>query len=92
MIMKTKKGFKLTIAATLLLFITSCVDREHSLYEDPRQPVTEYFDFKTKSDLTLAVDYGFEGYTLPFEVYSSYPLDEYDRLVANKSPLFAAFR
>ena len=47
------------------LFMTACVQQDLNLFEDNRTPESEYFDFKTKTDVNLTIDYGFEGYKVP---------------------------
>ena len=73
------------------LFMTACVQQDLNLFEDNRTPESEYFDFKTKTDVNLTIDYGFEGYKVPFAVFTSDPLDEFGLLIEGKSPIYAAF-
>ena len=86
-----RKTAQLLFTALLVISTVSCVNNEYSLFEDPRLPESECFDFKTKTEVTLSINYGFEGYSVPFEVYSTNPLDENDVKIEDKSPIFAAF-
>ena len=87
-----KRQLQMTLAAFLTLAAcSSCVDSDKNLYEDTRIPITDLFDFKTKAETNFVLNYGFEGYSVPFEIYTSNPLDDDGLLIENIAPIYAAF-
>ena len=90
-IMRMKRTFQLAFTTMLMLSAASCVNNEHDFMDEPKLPETECFDFKTKMEVTLNIDYGYEGYSVPFEVFTTNPLDESGAKIEDKSPIFAAF-
>ncbi len=87
-----KKRHLFFTAITLAFAISSCSDSEKGFTEEVKNPETsEIFDFKTRTEVSLNLDYGFEGYKVPFEIFTSNPLDEDGRLLPNAKPIFAAF-
>ena len=86
-----KKSIILFLSLVSAFTFYSCEETEKFNIEENNDPKSEVFDFKTRADVFLSLDYGFDGYSVPFEIFTSNPLDEDGRLIAGKSPIFAAF-
>ena len=87
--MKKRLIFFLSLVSAFTFY--SCEETEKFNIEENNDPKSEVFDFKTRADVFLSLDFGFDGYSVPFEIFTSNPLDEDGRLIAGKSPIFAAF-
>ena len=64
---------------------------ELNLFEDNRLPKDECFDFNTKTDVNLSLDFGFEGYSFAFAVYTSNPYNEDGEFIEGKSSIYEAY-
>ena len=82
---------RVLIIATICFFFTSCVKNAINSGIEPEKPNVELFDFNTKSKVDLSLNYGFTGYSVPFEVYVDNPLDEDGLLKSDISPIYGAF-
>lgn len=80
--------------ATLTL-LSACSEKD--LYEGPDSPdnpksIDEYFDFSTRADFTLNLDYGYPGYRAPFSLYAENPVESDGiSLKEGVEPIYSAF-
>lgn len=91
------KNFKAVIFAITCAAITFCACSEKDLYEptvptDEPKSESDYFDFSTRADVTLNIDYGYPGYKAPFSLYAENPLESDGvSLKAGITPIYSAF-
>ena len=77
---------------TVLVFTTqSCINEENYLEKSKQKVESDYFDFSTKKTVQLNINYGYEGYTVLFEIYAENPLDQYDLKKPGVDPIFKCF-
>lgn len=75
-----------------ILFVTSCIDRDESLYI--KVPKEQYFDFSVSQKVALDIDYGFKNkdYVVLFEIYDQNPLEEENDGTINKKEIEPIYR
>ena len=96
--MKRKIFFKVTTAVVLsamMVFATGCSDKDYynpDEGKDEPKSIDEYFDFSTRADVTIDLNYGFPGYKALFNIYTENPLEEDGfTLKSNLEPVYKAF-
>lgn len=84
--MRKVKSFSLFFFAIVTMILQSCVKESDYFQEATKKPESSYFDFTTKRNITLNVNYGFTGRVALLEVYTlnengnSYK----ERIISNK--------
>ena len=86
-----KKRIYLILTAIIALTFSSCEKSDNDFIEENNDAKSEVFDFKTRTEVNLTLNYGFEGYSVPFEIFTSNPFDENGIRSADTKPIFAAF-
>lgn len=89
--MRKVKSFTLFFFAFVTIILQSCVKESDYFQETAKKPESSYFDFATKRNVTLNVDYGFIGHTALLEVYTlnenSNNTSFKERIISNKKIL-----
>lgn len=84
-----------TTAFCATLLLSSCVKKDFfdSMNQggNEQKPIEEYFDFKTTSEVSVVINYGFENYVVPFELYLENPYDQEGNRIEAILPFFGAF-
>ncbi|NCC09099.1 MAG: LruC domain-containing protein [Bacteroidia bacterium] len=89
--MRRVNFFPLVVIALAMTILQSCIKEEDFSQTTPPKPESEYFDFSSMQSIQLNIDYGFDGYTALFEVYTENPFDENRSKITSVESAFKAF-
>ncbi len=78
------------ISGTLLCMMASCVEKEPAAVGGEMPFIAEISDFSTENEVTLDIDYGYEGYSTNFKLYIENPYNE-DGTRKDVEPYYGGF-